>query len=108
MGARITCHFELYSLQTLRTTWMAQSAPRPWTAAAIGVGFAFGRDAQPALVIGRHYITERDSAPVQYNGIVQHGRYWYTNVLWLPLVVANQSPRLRIPTSHERVRPEVQ
>ena len=28
-----------------------------------------GRDAQPAL-IGRHYITERDSAPVQYNGIV--------------------------------------
>ena len=28
------------------------------------------RDAQPALVIGRHYITERDSAPVQYNGIV--------------------------------------
>ena len=29
-----------------------------------------GRDAQPALVIGRNYITERDSAPVQYNGIV--------------------------------------
>ena len=29
-----------------------------------------GRDAQPALVIGRQYITERDSAPVQYNGIV--------------------------------------
>ena len=29
-----------------------------------------GRDAQPAHVIGRHYITERDSAPVQYNGIV--------------------------------------
>ena len=29
-----------------------------------------GRDAQPALVIGRHCITERDSAPVQYNGIV--------------------------------------
>ena len=28
------------------------------------------RDAQPALVIGRHYMTERDSAPVQYNGIV--------------------------------------
>ena len=27
------------------------------------------RDVQPAL-IGRHYITERDSAPVQYNGIV--------------------------------------
>ena len=27
-------------------------------------------DAQPALVIGRHYITERDSAPVQYNGNV--------------------------------------
>ena len=27
-------------------------------------------DAQPALVIGRHYITEGDSAPVQYNGIV--------------------------------------
>ena len=33
-------------------------------------GFANGRDAQPALVIGRHYVTERDSAPVQYNGIV--------------------------------------
>ena len=29
-----------------------------------------GRDAQPALVIGRHCVTERDSAPVQYNGIV--------------------------------------
>ena len=29
-----------------------------------------GRDAQPALVIGRHYVTERDSAPVQYNGIL--------------------------------------
>ena len=28
-----------------------------------------GRDAQPAL-IGRHYVTERDSAPVQYTGIV--------------------------------------
>ena len=31
---------------------------------------ALGRDAQPALVIGRHYVTQRDSAPVQYNGIV--------------------------------------
>ena len=29
-----------------------------------------GRDAQPAFVIGRHYTTERDSAPVQYTGIV--------------------------------------
>ena len=30
-----------------------------------------GRDVQPgALVIGRHCVTERDSAPVQYNGIV--------------------------------------
>ena len=30
-----------------------------------------GMHAQPgALVIGRHYMTERDSAPVQYNGIV--------------------------------------
>ena len=29
-----------------------------------------GRDVQPALVIGRHYVTERDSAPVQYNDIV--------------------------------------
>ena len=30
-----------------------------------------GRDVQPgALVIGRHYITERASAPVQYNGLV--------------------------------------
>ena len=30
------------------------------------------RDAQPALVvvIGRHYITERDSAPEQYNGVL--------------------------------------
>ena len=28
------------------------------------------RDVQPALVIGRHYVTERGSAPVQYNGIV--------------------------------------
>ena len=34
------------------------------------MGLAIGRDAQPALVIGRHYITERDSAPVQYNGIL--------------------------------------
>ena len=31
---------------------------------------ASGRDVQPALVIGRHYMTERDSAPVQYNGVV--------------------------------------
>ena len=32
----------------------------------------YGRDAQPgALMIGcRHYTTERDSAPVHYNGIV--------------------------------------
>ena len=28
------------------------------------------RDAQPALVIGRHYTTQRDSAPVQYNDIL--------------------------------------
>ena len=29
-----------------------------------------GRDVQPALVIGRQYVTERDSALVQYNAIV--------------------------------------
>ena len=29
-----------------------------------------GRDAQSALVIGRPYVSEHDSAPVQYNGIV--------------------------------------
>ena len=29
-----------------------------------------GRNVQPALAIGRHYMTERDSAPVQYNGVV--------------------------------------
>ena len=29
-----------------------------------------GMHTQPALVIGRHYVTERVSAPVQYNGIV--------------------------------------
>ena len=29
-----------------------------------------GRDVQPALVIGLHHVTDRDSAPVQYNGIV--------------------------------------
>ena len=29
-----------------------------------------GRDVQPALVIGRHRVTKRDSAPVQYNDIV--------------------------------------
>ena len=29
-----------------------------------------GRDAQPALVIDRHYVTQRYGAPVQYNGIV--------------------------------------
>ena len=30
------------------------------------------RDVQPGalVVIGRHYVTERDSAPVQYNGAV--------------------------------------
>ena len=28
-----------------------------------------GRDVQSAL-IGRHYVTERDSVPVQYNGVV--------------------------------------
>ena len=31
-----------------------------------------GRDVQPAL-IGQHYITERDSVPVQYNRIVGTG-----------------------------------
>ena len=41
------------------------------------------RDVPPALVIGRQYVTERDSAPVQYNGIVYHSRYWYTKVWWL-------------------------
>ena len=30
-------------------------------------------------------MTERDSAPVQYNGILQHSRYWYTKVLWLTI-----------------------
>ena len=35
------------------------------------------RDGQPAL-IGKKYVTERDSAPVQYNGIVYHSRYWCT------------------------------
>ena len=34
------------------------------------LGPSGGRDVQPALVIGRHHVTERDSAPVQYNGIV--------------------------------------
>ena len=34
------------------------------------VPIIFGRDAQPALLIGRHYAIERDSAPVQYNGVV--------------------------------------
>ena len=37
----------------------------PWGAPWSGKG----RNVQPAL-IGRHYVTERDSAPVQYNGIV--------------------------------------
>ena len=38
---------------------------------AFAVGNPKGRDAQPgALVIGRRYTTERDSAPVQYNGVV--------------------------------------
>ena len=30
----------------------------------------FSRDVQPALVIGREYTTERDSVPVQYNGVM--------------------------------------
>ena len=30
----------------------------------------YGRDAQPGALFGRHYVTARDSAPVQYNGIV--------------------------------------
>ena len=51
---------------------------------------------QPALVTGRHYITERDYALVQYNGIVLHTRYWYTVVLWLTLVVTNHKSRLCI------------
>eukprot|EP00959_Pyramimonas_sp_CCMP1952_P320694 6710945-Pyramimonas_sp.AAC.1 len=57
-------------------------AAEPATARRVGVlgvggagagaasGGASGRDVQPALVIGRHYVTERDSAPVQCNGIV--------------------------------------
>ena len=44
--------------------------PQAASQATVNAG-AFGRDAQPALVIGRHYMTERDSsAPVQYNGIL--------------------------------------
>ena len=35
-----------------------------------GGGQGKGRDALPALVIGRRYIIERDSAPVQFNGVV--------------------------------------
>ena len=48
--------------------WMAARAvrkARPTTAS----GTAAGKDVQPAL-IGRHYVSERDSAPVQYNGIL--------------------------------------
>ena len=43
----------------------------PPSSAELGAAYSgrAPRDAQPAL-IGRHYITERDSAPVQYNGIV--------------------------------------
>ena len=60
-------------------------------------------DAQPgALVIGRHYITERGLNVIvrryKYNAIVQHSRYWYTVVLWLTLVVTNHKSRLRLLT----------
>ena len=46
-----------------------------YTRLDLGVGSVtvvsvLGRDAQPALVIGRRCATECDSAPVQYNGIV--------------------------------------
>ena len=62
----------------------------PDTVAVIEVegspGVPAGRDVQPgAPVIGRHYVTERDSAPIQYNGIVLLSRYWYTKVCWLTL-----------------------
>ena len=43
-----------------------------------------GRSAQPAL-IGRNYITDRDSAPVQCNDSIVHRWYWYTNILWLTI-----------------------
>ena len=52
----------------------------------------------PALVIGRHCITEC----AQCAGTIQrrcvHGRYRYTMVLWFTLVVANRS-QLRSPTA---------
>ena len=47
-----------------RLTWRASFGGRRSN------GSPGGRDVQPALVIGRHYVTERDSAPVQYNGVV--------------------------------------
>ena len=36
-------------------------------------------------MIGRNYITDRDSAPVQCNDSIVHRWYWYTNILWLTI-----------------------
>ena len=50
--------------------WAIYVSPMAWSIEQIATGI-YGRDAQPgALVIGRHYITECDGVPVQYNGIV--------------------------------------
>ena len=53
----------------IRATWYRKLWALP-AVEEVGGEAPDGRDAQPALLIGRHYITERDSAPVQNNGIV--------------------------------------
>ena len=50
----------------------------------MGWGLEVGMRNPEALVIGGHYVTERDSAPVQYNGVVYYTAGTGTlNVLWL-------------------------
>ena len=62
--ADVICLAMAASLVLTGLTWIALKPRDP------NVVDLVGREAQPALVIGRHYITERDSAPVQYNGVL--------------------------------------
>ena len=59
---------EMFGVTDGSLDWMADT--QQWLEDA-GKAILEGRDVQPgALVIGRHYVAERVSAPVQYTGIV--------------------------------------
>ena len=63
--------FNLQPYNTVGAPRAAQLERLGGDGGAVAGGGAGGRNVQPALaVIGRHYVSERDSVPVQYNGVV--------------------------------------